>query len=263
MSSTPYLSGMAALICAVAPVLTGELRASPDEHADRALLLAPQAFRAATLHVLPSVTIIEAYGSSTAVDKGTEPGKQGAPRGISRPGEGPTTGLIVASDGLILTSSYNFVRKQPVITVRFHDGAQHVARLVGRDTRRSLCLLKVDGVSDLPVPAFVDRAALRLGQWAISVGYGYGGGKASISAGVISGLNRIKGLAVQTDANLSPANYGGPLIDIEGRVIGISVPLAPNQKDQTSGTKWYDSGIGFAIPMHGVEDLINGMQKTE
>ena len=68
----------------------------------------------------------------------------------------------------------------------------------------------------------------------------------SVSVGIISGLNRASGLAIQTDARLSPANFGGPLVDIEGRVLGMCVPMGVGS-GQMAGVEWYDSGIGFAI----------------
>ena len=74
----------------------------------------------------------------------------------------------------------------------------------------------------------------------------------SVSVGIISAVGRIWGKAIQTDAKISPINYGGPLIDIEGRVQGILVPASPQGEDVTAGFEWYDSGIGFAIPMEDV-----------
>jgi serine protease Do len=135
-----------------------------------------------------------------------------------------------------------------------------VARLLGRDNTRKLCLLKIDTARSLPVPETVPRSELRVGQWAISVGVGFGDAEPAISAGIISALSRISGRAVQTDANTSPANYGGPLIDLDGRVIGICVPLHPQAKAVTSGIEWYDSGIGFAIPLHGLEEVLVAMK---
>lgn len=233
-------------------------------------LLAPKAFRAAVEKVLPSVVTIETFGTvaastapATRPARPARPPRRGAPGGISKPGEGPTTGLIVSADGLILTSTYNFVRNQPVITVVLADKTQHVARLLGRDDTRKLCLLKIDGVKDLPVPAAVPPRDVQIGQWAISVGYGYGGEEAAISAGIISATGRMQRRALQTDANLSPANYGGPLVDIDGRVLGVCVPLAPRSTDARSGTEWYDSGIGFAIPLHGLDPLLKRMAAGE
>src|SRR5262249_41731663 len=138
-------------------------------------------------------------------------------------------------DGYIITSTFNFLKRPPVITVVFPDGKRHVAKLLGRDDTRKLCLLKVDGVQSLPVPEFVPRSELKVGQWAVAVGVGYGDGSPALSAGIISAASRISGKAVQTDANTSPANYGGPLVDLDGRVIGVCVPLSPGSKEVAGG----------------------------
>jgi serine protease Do len=100
-----------------------------------------------------------------------------------------------------------------------------------------------------------------VGQYAVALGRGFGGAACSLSVGMVSGLNRMGGLAIQTDAHLSPANFGGPLIDLEGRVLGICVPMGLGD-EPVAGVEWYDSGIGFAIPgpevSHSVESLIAG-----
>lgn len=224
-----------------------------DEPAiDRGMLLAPKVFRAATAKVLPAVVTIETYGGVAATGSGG--------RGISKPGAGPTTGLVLTADGHIITSTYNFIGRPPVITVILGDGSRHVAKLLGRDESRKICLLKIEDAKDLPLPVLAPRKELQVGQWAISVGVGYGERAPAISAGIVSALGRISGRAVQTDANISPANYGGPLIDVEGRVIGICVPLHPKSKEASSGVEWYDSGIGFAIPLAGADNLLASLK---
>jgi len=244
------------MILAIAFVSLRPLTAD-DEVSEKDLirgdLLAPKAFRVAANKVLPSVVYIETFGGVSS-----DSGKIG---GIRRPGDGPTTGLIVSSDGYIVTSTFNFIQKPPIITVHFRDGTQHVAKLIGRDDTRKICLLKVEKVEDLPLPEFVPRSELKVGQWAISVGVGFGDKDPALSAGIISATSRINGRAVQTDSNTSPVNYGGPLIDIEGRVIGICAPLSPQSQEVESGVEWYDSGIGFAVPLHGAEHLIAAMKE--
>lgn len=216
-------------------------------------LLAPKAFRAAVSSVLPSLVTIESFGGVSSV--------QGRIGGIRRQGEGPSTGLVISPDGYIVTSTFNFIRRPPIITVVFHDGTRRVAKLLGRDDTRKICLLKVDDVSDLLVPTFSPKSEIRVGQWAISVGIGYGDTEPAVSAGIVSAASRISGRAVQTDANTSPANYGGPLLDIEGRVIGICVPLSPGSQETGAGVEWYDSGIGFAIPLHNQPALIAALKE--
>jgi serine protease Do len=118
----------------------------------------------------------------------------------------------------------------------------------------------VDGISDLAVPVFAPRSELKVGQWAIAAGIGFGGQRPSLSAGIISATSRISGKAVQTDANLSPANYGGPLVDLDGRIIGVCVPLSP-EASETAGAQWYDSGIGFAVPLDGLDKIVQSLKE--
>lgn len=221
--------------------------------------LAPRAFRLAAERVRPCIVAIEAFGG-VALRGSSKPGVTG---GLQRPGDGPTTGLIISSDGYIVTSTFNFIEQPPVIVVTLHDGRRQVARLLGRDEGRRICLLKIDDVADLPTPQFAPRQSLKVGQWAISVGVGFGDARPAISAGMISAVSRISGKAVQTDANLSPANYGGPLVDIEGRVIGVCTPLSPDANNATAGVEWYDSGIGFAVPLHGADALIAALKSGQ
>jgi serine protease Do len=218
------------------------------------ILLAPQAFRAAAAKVRPSLVKIEVFG-------GIAPGS--GIGGHQAPGEGPTTGLIITSDGHILTSTFNLLRKPPIITVVFADGRRHVARLLGRDETRKICLLKVDGVTNLPVPEAAPRSELKVGQWSLALGVGLGAKESALSAGIISATSRVSGKAVQTDANTGPANYGGPLIDLDGRVIGICVPLSPGSREEAAGAQWYDSGIGFAIPLDGLTPIIKRLKTGE
>jgi serine protease Do len=74
--------------------------------------------------------------------------------------------------------------------------------------------------------------------------------------GIVSALSRMLGNAIQTDAKLSPANYGGPLCDIHGRVIGICVPMA-QRPGELAGIELYDSGVGFAVPKHRIDEIVS------
>lgn len=219
----------------------------------RGTLLAPKAFRAAARKVEPSLVTIEGFGGLAAGSGGT--------KGIHPPDEGPTTGVIISSDGYIVTSTFNFLRKPPIIAVRLPSGERKIARLLGRDETRRICLLKVDGVSALPVPEMAPRDDLAVGQWAVALGIGYGDAEPALTAGIISATSRIGGKAIQTDANLSPVNYGGPLLDLDGRVIGICVPLSPGGQQEGAGSEWYDSGIGFAVPLAGNDKVIAAMKE--
>ena len=233
--------------CRVAIAALATTAPAVDLHAG--YLLAPKAFRAAAETVMPSVVTIETYGVAAPTGRSGGPPSRGRQvAGISKPGEGPTTGLIISPDGFIVTSTYNFIRHQALITVVLQDGSQYLAKLLGRDDTRKLCLLKINAPTPLPVPRFVAGRDLHVGQWAISIGVGYGSEDPAISAGIVSATSRISDKAVQTDANTSPANYGGPLIDIQGRVIGICVPMSPAGQSAEAGVELYDSGIGLRCP---------------
>ncbi len=201
--------------------------------------LEEQAIRAAVERVAPSVVRIETVGGLQKI-------------GELLLGTGPTTGLIVSADGYVVSSAFNFIQKPDSILVTLADGTRLPARLIATDHSRALVLLKVKAEQPLAVPEAVPSGDLRTGQWAVAVGRTFESDKPNVSVGIISALDRVWGRAIQTDAKISPANYGGPLIDISGRVLGVLVPLAPDATSQVAGVEWYDSGIGFAVPLDHV-----------
>jgi len=249
--STKYVVPWVVVVLGIVATLSSAASVLAED--SPATLHAPQMFRDAAAKVRPSIVRIEGFGGLTPA----------AGSGYQAPGQGPTTGLILSEDGYIVTSTFNFLRKPPIITLTLADGRRFVAQLLGRDDTRKICLLKVEGVSDLPVPQFAPRSELKVGQWAIASGIGFGAAEPVLSAGIISATSRISGKAVQTDANTSPANYGGPLVDLDGRVIGVCVPLSPGSREEAAGAEWYDSGIGFAIPLDGLEEVLARLKAGE
>ena len=220
------------------------------------------AIRAAVDRVARSVVRIESAGvSATGL----------ASAGEATPATGPSTGLVVEEGGWVLTTSFAVptdVDEAIVVMPSESDpggppgprsGAavsRRVARVVGRDLARGIVLLRIDATADagaLPaVSAWVPRTELAVGQWTIAVGRVWSVDVPSVAVGILSATNRSWGRSVQTDASVSPANYGGPLIDIHGRVIGVLAPLPADTAGMNLGTELYDSGIGFAVPF---EDL--------
>ena len=213
--------------------------------------------RAAAASVEPSLVTIESWGGV-----GARSGKIG---GIRKQGEGNTTGIVISQDGYIITSTFNFIERPPIIMVVTSDNKRHTAKLQGRDDLRKICLLKITDLKTdeaLVIPKIAPLEKIKVGQWSISMGVGYGDSSPAIAVGIISAKNRIGGRAIQTDANISPANYGGPLIDIDGAVMGICVPMNPQSQAIGAGVEWYDSGIGFAIPIDGAEQLIERLKDS-
>lgn len=197
------------------------------------------AFKAAVQRVAPTVVRIETVGGLEQLGK-------------LLVGTGPTSGVIVGEDGYIISSAFNFANKPTTILVGLPDGSRAPARIVATDHARMLVLLKVDVQEKLPVPEVVPEGEMQVGQWAIAVGRTFESQHPNMSVGIVSALNRIYGRALQTDAKISPNNYGGALVDVRGRVLGVLVPLSPSGNDQVSGVEWYDSGIGFAVPMYHI-----------
>ncbi|MBX9788031.1 MAG: S1C family serine protease [Pirellulales bacterium] len=208
------------------------------------------ALAAAVDRVAPSVVRIDTVGGRERV-------------GETAVGPGPTTGLIVSEDGFIVSSAFGFAQQPASILVTLPDGARARARLIAADRSRQLVLLKVDGAKRLPVSAPAPLADVRVGAWAIAVGRTYEAARPNVSIGIVSALGRIWGKAVQTDAKISPVNYGGPLVDVAGRVIGILVPMSPSESGEAAGVDWYDSGIGFAVPLEHVLSVLPRLRAGE
>jgi serine protease Do len=209
-----------------------------------------KASKEAAAKVAPCVVKIETSGGHAVVGgaRATGPGA-----GV-RKGVGPTTGLIVDKDGYIISSAFNFANKPTDIFVTIPGRPRLVAKIIANDTTRMLTLLKVDA-KDLSVPVAVPKKEMQVGQWALALGRTLDPAiqdLPSISVGIISAIGRIWGKAIQTDAKVSPVNYGGPLVALDGRVFGVLVPASPRGDTEIAGLEWYDSGIGFAIPLEDI-----------
>lgn len=175
--------------------------------------------------------------------------------------QGATSGLVISSDGFIAVSRFALNFDPSTILVTFPDGRTFTARRAGEDTSRGIALVKIEA-EDLPVPELVDPATVHIGAWAFALGRTFAPrGLPSVHMGVVSATGRLFGRALQIDAWTSPANYGGPVIDVRGGVLGIAVPLSPSGRD--AGVDWYDSGVGFATTLADITPLIERMKRGE
>ncbi len=189
------------------------------------------AIKAAVAEVAPSVVRIETVGGLESIQQG---------RSTLLFGSGPTTGLIVSEDGYVISSAFNFAQKPTSILVGLADGTRVPARIVASDHSRMLVLLKINVPEKLTPAKPCPESEMAVGQWSLAVGRTFEGRQPNVSVGVISALKRIWGRAIQTDAKVSPGNYGGPLVDIRGRVLGVSScrsrRKAPTRWRASSGT---------------------------
>lgn len=241
------------LICLAAALPPGT--PPPDDEAE----ILQEVFVQAVERAAPSVVTIEVFGMAGRTPKGG-----GRRNPLQRPGlipgRGPSAGVILSEDGEILTSSFHFPSDPAAIVVTLPEGERHAAKLVARDFSRGIALLEIDA-GGLPVARFAPPGSVRVGQWALALGRSFSGDLPAPQMGIVSALDRISGRAIQTDAPTSPANYGGPLIDIEGTVLGIIAPLSP--RGERAAVETYDSGIGFAIPLWDLERVIHRLRAGE
>lgn len=250
-SKTAPLVPWAALLFAVA--LTLSVRAQDDSaglpNLDSQELLSAEsrAFDAAANRVNPGIVQVETLFAS-AGDAGQ--GRQGPGIVASR----PVTGTVIGENGLIISSLHAFSRTPTSILVVLPGGERLPAELIARDFNRELVLLRVG--RRLPVVQAASADSVAVGQWAIALGKTFSPENASRSVGIVSARGRAYGKAVQTDAKVSPINYGGPLVNIDGEVIGILSALLPGEFLQSGNTELYDSGIGFAVLLDDILERI-------
>lgn len=171
------------------------------------------------------------------------------------------SGFIVSSDGLIITNRHVVDEETASYSVVFKSGEEYNAKVLAKDTLLDIAFLKIETTNLKPLE-FGDSSKIQVGQSAIAIGNALGEYSNSVSAGIISGLGRSITArdsfsnsseqlynVIQTDASINSGNSGGPLLDINGRVIGVNVAVATDAQ-----------GIGFAIPSNVVVDLIERLK---
>jgi putative serine protease PepD len=184
-------------------------------------------------------------------------------------GAGNGTGIIISSDGQILTNNHvvETAAHGGSITVLFNDGSTAKASIVGRDPITDVAVIKAEGVSGLQ-PATLGRSDdLQVGEEVVAIGSPFGL-ESTVTSGIISALNRPVSAssesaggsstvfpAIQTDAAINPGNSGGPLVNANGQVIGINSAIY----GQTGGS----IGLGFAIPIDLARSIANQLVNGE
>ncbi|MDE3016267.1 MAG: DegQ family serine endoprotease [Pseudomonadota bacterium] len=166
------------------------------------------------------------------------------------------SGFIIDASGYIVTNNH-VIDDADEITVTLPDKSKYKAKIIGRDKKTDLALLKVDAKKPLPYVTFGDSDAMRVGDWVIAIGnpYGLGG---SVTQGIISARQRNINSGpfddfLQTDAAINRGNSGGPLFNEKGEVIGINTAIF-----SPSGGS---IGIGFAIPAAVAGPVIKQIKK--
>ncbi len=177
------------------------------------------------------------------------PFPQPPPGGFRRQGSG--SGFIIREDGVILTNNH-VVEDAKEITVTLTDKREFNAKVLGRDPKTDLAVIKIEPKGDLPVAKLGDSEAIQVGDWVMAIGNPFGLSN-TVTAGIVSAKGRVIGAGpyddfIQTDAPINPGNSGGPLFNEQGEVVGINSAIF----SQTGG----NVGIGFAIPINLAKQLL-------
>ncbi|HEX8246832.1 MAG TPA: trypsin-like peptidase domain-containing protein [Pyrinomonadaceae bacterium] len=191
---------------------------------------------------VPEVTLKgEQQGEPTNPDDILEYFKRQLPR---RPSYSVGSGFIVDKAGYILTN-FHVIDDASRISVRLQNGEEYIAKVIGTDDETDLAVLKIEAGKDLPTVKLGDSEAVQVGDWVLAIGSPFGLAQ-TVTAGIISQTRRETPYTtsfqrfIQTDAAINRGNSGGPLVNMNGDVIGINSQIASTTGDY--------NGIGFALP---------------
>ncbi len=173
---------------------------------------------------------------------------------------GGGTGFFVSADGYIVTNKHVVDQEGVEYTAVTHDGTEYEVEIIAKDPSLDVAILKVDAEEDFAFLEFADVSDVRLGETVIAIGNALAEFPNSVSVGVVSGLSRdivagdgfrfresLEGV-IQTDAAINRGNSGGPLLNTEGKVVGVNVAVAGGGEN-----------IGFALPSNVVESVFESV----
>jgi serine protease Do len=178
------------------------------------------------------------------------------PEVVIPPQQGLGSGVIVSSDGYILTNNH-VVGQADEVEVTMPDGQTHSATVVGSDPLSDLAVIQVKS-SKLPAAKLGDSSELRVGEWVVAAGNPFGLAD-TITAGIVSAKGRSNMRIaeyedfIQTDAAINPGNSGGPLVNLNGEVVGINTAIASRTG--------FGNGVGFAIPINMAKSVMESLIK--
>lgn len=167
------------------------------------------------------------------------------------------SGVIISEDGFIVTNNH-VVEDADEINVRLSNFEEYQAKLVGRDAKTDLAVIKIEAKHTLDFAEFGDSESLRVGDWVLAIGNPFGFDH-TVTAGIVSGKGRTLGDGpyqnfIQTDASINPGNSGGPLFNMKGQLMGINTAIY----SKSGG----NIGLGFAIPSNMAQNVISQLKET-
>ncbi|MGV8996741.1 MAG: Do family serine endopeptidase [Parvibaculaceae bacterium] len=183
--------------------------------------------------------------------------EQGKPQGPMEKAQSLGSGFVIDASGIIVTNNH-VIDKAEKIDVSFTDGTVLPAKLLGRDVKTDIAVLKVESKKPLAHVALGDSDHIRVGDWVMAIGnpFGLGG---SVTVGIVSALNRDIHAGsyddfIQTDAAINRGNSGGPLFDLKGEVVGMNTAIISPSGESV--------GIGFALPASTIKSIVGQIRKN-
>jgi serine protease Do len=163
------------------------------------------------------------------------------------------SGVVINKDGHILTNNH-MVENATDIKVSLSDKEEFNAKVVGRDPKTDVALIKIEAARDLPVAPLGNSDRLQVGEWVMAIGNPFGLGH-TVTVGIASAKGRIIGAGpyddfIQADVSINPGNSGGPLFNMNGQVIGINTAIVATGQ-----------GIGFAIPINLAKGILTQLHE--
>jgi serine protease Do len=256
-----FLGAVLAVALVVAlPIGESEAKASPDSFADLAERLLPSVVNISTTQTMkvnkqgrgpempqfpPGSPFEEFFKDFLERNQGGGNGNGGG-RPAPRRAQSLGSGFIIDGAGIVVTNNH-VIADADEIRVRLQDDTEFEAKLLGRDPKTDLAVLKIEpGKTKLTAVSFGDSDKMRVGDWVVAIGnpFGLGG---TVTAGIVSARGRDINQGpyddfIQTDASINKGNSGGPLFNLAGEVIGINTAIF----SQSGGSV----GIGFAVASH-------------
>jgi serine protease Do len=179
--------------------------------------------------------------------------------------QGSGSGVIISEDGLIVTN-HHVIENASRVTVTLNNGEEYNAKIIGSDEYVDLAVLKIEETG-LTYMSYGDSKSARQGELAIAIGYPLSDDFSSttVTAGILSAIGKdveVQGIhyeMIQTDAPINPGNSGGALLDGNGQLIGINTLKTLYAGSTSYGTTITAEGIGYAIPIHVAEPIINDL----
>lgn len=246
-------SGPGPDVQAASAVSTGDVARAPFSFADLAEKLKPSVVNISTTKTVRSGVLRSPFGRGTPFDRnfggddfferffGDMPQRQFKQKSLG-------SGFIISHDGYIFTNNH-VVEQADKILVKLSDGKEYEAKVIGKDAKTDIALIKIKPNDSLPVAETGDSEKLRVGDWVLAIGNPFGL-EQTVTAGIVSAKGRVIGAGpydnfIQTDASINPGNSGGPLFNMEGKVVGINTAIVAQGQ-----------GIGFAIPINMAKTIL-------